>query len=128
MLAEYIRNYLVAGMRATPFVMERMLQDAKPDDYDRRPDPNRFTIREVVAHLADWEPIWRERMGRMVAEDDPHLPDIDEGELAVQHDYAQTDVREQLSRFHHERAALADFRRARRHDPKRSRTPGRRDG
>ena len=33
---------------------------------DRKPDPERFTIREVVAHMADWEGVWLERARRVV--------------------------------------------------------------
>ncbi len=109
MLSEYIRNYLIHGLRASPFVVERLLRDATEEDLDRRPEPDRFTIREVVAHLADWDTIWQERITRMRKEDEPFLPDIDEGELAVEHDYSHTNLREQLSRFHRERAKLADL-------------------
>src|SRR5690242_294612 len=103
MLAQYVRNYLIHGLRASPELIERLLGEATQEDFDRRPDPERFTIREVVAHLADWDPIWRMRLERIVKEDEPLLESIDEGELAVKNKYDQLDVHEQLARFQRER-------------------------
>lgn len=113
MLPETIRNYVLHGLRATPDVIERLLKDATAADYDRRPDPERFTIREVVAHLADWDPIWTERVELIARQDRPQLPDYDEGQLAIERDYAHADVAQQLARFRAGRerlmAALRDL-------------------
>jgi hypothetical protein len=109
MAADYIRTYLLHGLRASPQVIAHLLSEATPADYDRRPDPERFTIREVVAHLADWEGVWLERAGRIVREDNPTLPSYDEGQWAIDHNYAALDVADQLEKFRAGRASLADF-------------------
>ena len=74
------------------------LKDLPADDprWDFRPDPARFTLREVVAHLADWEPIHLERLTRMLEEENPMLPDIDESKMAAENDYAHSDPRASL--------------------------------
>ncbi len=41
------RDYLPQGLAATPVVVERRMLAASPDRYDRRPDPERFTLREA---------------------------------------------------------------------------------
>src|SRR5262249_2629111 len=69
-----------------------------------RPDPERFTLREVVAHLADWESIWLERLEKIRTESNPTLPSRDEGQLAIEHDYAHADPAERLARFREGRA------------------------
>ncbi len=109
MLAQYVRNYLIHGLSATPVVIEYLLRDATEADYDRRPDPERFTIREAVAHLADWEGVWLERATRIIEEHHPTLPGYDEGQWAIDHDYARLDVMEQLRKFQHGRARLAAY-------------------
>jgi hypothetical protein len=80
-------------------VVERLLKDATQADFDRRPDPERFTIREVIAHLADWEAVWLERSERAARENEPELPGYDEGQWAIDRDYAHSNVGEQLARF-----------------------------
>jgi uncharacterized damage-inducible protein DinB len=104
MLPEGARNYLLHGLGATPIVLEKLLREATTADYDRRPDPERFTLREVVAHLADWEPIWLERLLMIQSEANPTLPSRDEGQLAIDHDYAHSNPAERLARFREGRA------------------------
>lgn len=105
----YIRNYLCSGLAAGPLVLENLLIGITDAQADARPDPERFTIREVVAHLADWEPIWLERFTRIATEDKPFLPDIDEGEMAITNDYANADITVQLRRFFEGRERVVAF-------------------
>lgn len=102
------RRYLLYGLENQPAVLSQLLRDLGPDDpaWDRRPDPERFTLREIVAHLADFEPIWLERVERTAGEVNPVLPSADEGQMAIDHDYASTDPFESLQRYRRGRAAL----------------------
>lgn len=109
MLPDYVRNYLLHGLNDTPVTLDFLLKHASERDYDRRPDPQRFTVREVLGHLADWESIWLERMLRMRDEDNPTLPGYDEGQLAIDHDYAHQDVTAQQTRFREGRAELMAY-------------------
>ena len=95
------RNYLLKALAATPDILERLLIGRGSDDpiWDRSPDPIRFTLREMVAHLADWEPIWTERFVRTRDESRPFLPSIDEGQLAAARDYSHQDPIPNLARF-----------------------------
>jgi len=112
MIPEHVRRYLLAGLEATPIALDRLLKDAPEAAWDLRPDPERFTLREVMAHLADWEPVWRERLERIRSEDLPELPGYDEGQWAIDHDYAHADPRTQQALFRDRRAQLLEMLRA----------------
>lgn len=105
------RNYLVPGIEGTPETLSELLKDL-PDEaafWNFRPDPNRFTPREVVAHLAEWDAIFDARIRRTLAEHQPMLPDVDEGQLALDHDYAHAAPLQQLRLFRERRDELTAF-------------------
>jgi uncharacterized damage-inducible protein DinB len=106
MLPEGARRYLLHGLSATPVTVDRLLRAAAPEDWDRRPDPERFTLREVIAHLADWEPVWQERIQAIRTHDRPTLQSYDESQWAIDHDYAHAVPVEQQTRFRESRARL----------------------
>jgi len=63
MLPERTRHYLLLDLDSAPDVLARMLQGVTdPAVFDARPDPARFTLREMVAHLADWEAVFLRRL------------------------------------------------------------------
>ena len=47
--------YLLPAIESGPKVVARLIQLIPNYRWDIHGDPNRFTVREVVAHLADWE-------------------------------------------------------------------------
>ena len=107
MLPQRIRSYLLRGLETTPDLLDRLLADVTdPATYDRRPDPERFTLREVLAHLADWEGVFQQRLRQTLSEDNPPLLGLDEGKLAVDRDYAHAEPAECRARFRQGRAGL----------------------
>jgi len=92
-------KYLLSGLAGSPDVMERLLAGISDTELDARPDPERFTLREAVSHMADWEGVWLERIDRTLDEDTPFLPGYDEGQWAIDHDYAHAKLPEQLAKF-----------------------------
>ncbi|MFB6285050.1 MAG: DinB family protein [Candidatus Bipolaricaulia bacterium] len=110
MLNEFTRRYLLDGLRASPQVLEHLMNDADPSIWDRRPVPGRFTIREVCAHVADWDGVWQQRLDVMLAGDTGNaaIPDHDPGQRAREHDYASADPATSLQQFKSQRAALVD--------------------
>lgn len=108
MPTKYALNYVMTGLETAPSVQEALCAhvvgwDACP------PGEDRFTLRESLAHLADWEGIWLMRARRTVEEDRPTLPGIDENELAVTNGYSTSDPKESLRRYREGRAELAAF-------------------
>ena len=115
MLVEYpyFKNYLMAALEGTPEMFDRALLGLTPEEADRKPDPERFNIREVLAHMAEWEDVWLLRMQRLCAEDHPTLEGYDEGVWAIEHNYAATDPMEQMRLLRERRARLVAFLRER---------------
>ena len=109
MQSERARNYVIHGLRANPIVFARLLEGVSEEELDMRPDPERFTLREVLCHLADWEPIWLDRIRAIAEQDNPLLPGYDEGQMAIDHHYDQANATEQLERFRAGRTLLADY-------------------
>ncbi len=105
----YLKNYLLKSLEATPELIASALQGISDAQADLRPDSERFTIREAIAHLADFEPVFRGRMERIAAEDIPVLENRDEDQMAKDHDYAHANVAEQSQLFISERAKTVAF-------------------
>ncbi len=113
MLQEKTRQYLLIDLESAPDVLARMLADTRdPAAYDRRPDPDRFSLREMVAHQADWEAIFLKRLTQTRDEENPTLQGLDEGQVAIDNDYAHADPSECLSRYKTGRGRLVAFLRA----------------
>ena len=81
-------HYLAAGVRSNARVFQTLLRDVPDGDprWDSKPVPERFSLREIVAHLVDYDSISRERFEHMIREDNPELSEWDEGEAAAHYD------------------------------------------
>lgn len=95
--------YLISGLRNGPLCVQRILALIPSDKLDTKTDPDRFTPREVVAHLADWEPILRGRIEWALRAPGVEIAGIDESERAKEKKYASTDPQEQVELFIAER-------------------------
>ncbi len=108
MLPTAAAQYLTSAFDNAPAALAALLShlpSASPI-WDTRRDPARFSLREIVAHLADWDSVWEERFGRTVAEATPLLlrPDLDQ--RAAERGYATADPVECLARLRESRAGL----------------------
>ena len=114
MLIEHpgLNTYLINALEAAPEIFERLLRDLSEEESDFRPDAARFSIREIMAHLADWDTIFLERLQRTRDEHEPFLPDIDEEQLVFDHQYARTHPQEQWRLFGERRRQIVEFARA----------------
>ena len=108
--SEALRAYYLGGLETAPAVLNSLLGGLNADDpiWDFQPYPDRFTLREVVAHLADWNGIYVERVDQTKNEDFPTLPNKDEGQIAIDHDYAHSNPVASLNRFMESRKAVVD--------------------
>lgn len=96
-----MRDRLTRALSGTPSVVAGLTQNLAPDDeiWDRRPYADRFTLREIAAHLADWDRIYLERLATMRESSGAMLEAYDESHLALVHDYAHASPRQSLRRF-----------------------------
>jgi uncharacterized damage-inducible protein DinB len=82
------KNYLAAGVRTNARVFQSLLANLGESDsrWDSKPVEGRFSLREIVAHLVDFDTVSRERFERMIREDKPELPNWNENEAAAHYD------------------------------------------
>ena len=57
----------IGVQRATPSQLDRRLRDVAPEELIRRPAPEKWSIAEIVAHLADAELAMGWRLRNMLA-------------------------------------------------------------
>jgi uncharacterized damage-inducible protein DinB len=67
------------------------------DDLTARPIPGRWSLLEVLAHLADSEQAWCHRLKRVIAEDRPLLIGYDESRFAERLAYHDRDPEAELA-------------------------------
>ncbi len=91
----YLTNVLDVGPRVTARLCRRLATD----QWDTPTGPGRFSPREVLAHLADWEPIFLARMRQAVEEPGSVIEPYDEGQRAIDNDYAGQDPDSNLAAF-----------------------------
>jgi hypothetical protein len=95
----------IALMEKTPQLLEMMLGGVAPDILLWKPAPDRWSISEVLSHLADCEDCLIERIRRFVLEDTPHLKEYEppaEG-------FSAGAPQEHLARFTFTRRELTQF-------------------
>jgi DinB superfamily len=91
---------LLATLAGTPMVVRELIGALGADAARWRPAANEFSAVEQACHLRDIE---REgyavRLRRLLAEDEPALPDVDGPSLARERDYQSQDVATALDAF-----------------------------
>lgn len=101
--------YLISALETTPQLLDFQLRRIGKDHWDHRLSPDRFSVREVVAHLADWEPLLRNRIQAAVETPSVTLEVWDEGERALWGNYATSHPEEELRKLIAERAVTVDY-------------------
>jgi uncharacterized damage-inducible protein DinB len=91
-LPQLIENYL-AGVQ----VLRQAVANLSREQLLARPVPGKWSTLEVVCHLADFEPVFADRMKRVIAEDRPTLLGADEKRFAAALAYHQRDLNEELT-------------------------------
>jgi uncharacterized damage-inducible protein DinB len=91
-LAALIEQY-VAG----PETLRRSVKGLSRDQLMSRPVKGKWSTLEVVAHLADFEPVLAERMMRVISHERPLLLVADENLFAAALKYQERDLDEELA-------------------------------
>lgn len=96
--------YLFPALESSPDVLAALISNIPEEKLDVPTHENRFTPREVIAHLAEWEVILREERMRVPSmRSGVAVNEYDEGELAEKANYAESDIPTQLAIFKAER-------------------------
>jgi len=92
-------NYdaLIEQYLAGPGLLRRAVAGMTRDQLLARPIPGKWSTQEVVCHLADYEPIYADRMKRVIALQEPELLQGDPRLFAARLAYDHRDVEEELA-------------------------------
>lgn len=63
---------------------------------DATPIPGKWSTRQVICHIADFEPVYADRMKRVIAEDNPTMFGGNPDAFAARLAYDQRDIEEEL--------------------------------
>ena len=91
--------YLMPALEKGPQAISRLVQAIDPKRLDERLDPERFTPREAICHLADWEPFWKERFEAGRDHPGSRIVSYDEGKMAIDGKYAERDALAEARRY-----------------------------
>lgn len=98
---------LIESYLAGPSRLRRAVAGMSAEQLKARPVPGKWSTLEVVCHLADFEPIYVDRMKRIIALESPLLLGADENRFAARLAYHDRDVEEELALIAHTRSQMA---------------------
>jgi hypothetical protein len=89
---------LIAGLARMPEVVAKLVGDLPAHVIRTKPSADEFSALENICHLRDIEiEGYSARIKRILAEDQPKLPDIDGARLAIERDYNNQEVSEAMA-------------------------------
>ncbi|HEY3330973.1 MAG TPA: DinB family protein [Capsulimonadaceae bacterium] len=91
MLPMMHRKMLIDNLDGNVELFSSLAQQAiEAGELDRRPDPERFSLREIFAHVADFDPIFLGRIVDARDKDNPTLVGSDPGRMAIDNNYSHS--------------------------------------
>jgi hypothetical protein len=100
----------ISVLEQTPIIIEKIVWAATDEQMQWKPAMDRWSISEVLAHLAETEVIaFRERIRVMVEKNNPTLESYDQNAAYAAGNYTGKKGRESLKTFCHERDRSLSF-------------------
>ena len=94
------KDRLLLNLKSLPNELDDLLENLDEDTLRWRPIPNKWSIKEIMCHLRDMERLaYLARYRRMLTEQNPLLPNVDQDRLAFESDYINQDARNALDEF-----------------------------
>jgi uncharacterized damage-inducible protein DinB len=87
LLEEYLRG---------PHLLRAAVEGMSPEELDAAPVAGRWSTRQVICHIADFEPVYADRIKRCIAEERPPLRGGDPDLFAERLAYESRDIEEEL--------------------------------
>jgi hypothetical protein len=98
---------LIEEYLAGPALLRKAIAGMSREQLLSRPVPGKWSTLEVVCHLTDFEPVYADRMKRVIAEDRPTLLGADEKRFAAALAYHERNPDEELTIIEHTRQQMA---------------------
>lgn len=93
-------------LTTTPEKLQREISTMSRREMQTRAAPNKWSVQEVLAHLADVEELgMRSRVAAMVEQENPTLPSFDQEARAAEMEYNKIDPRRSLASLARQRRA-----------------------
>ena len=89
----------IVVLRDTPSALPRAIEGLSPGQLRKAERPGKWSIGQVLHHLADSEVVWAWRMRLVLAQDRPQLTGYDQDRWAERLHYDQGDPRDALAVF-----------------------------
>ena len=102
-----IPTQLIDDYLAGPTALRKAVTGLTPEQLRVRPVAGKWSTLEVVCHLVDFDPIYADRMKRIIAEDNPQLLGASEVKFAAALAYQQRDIEEGLTIIEKTRQQMA---------------------
>ena len=94
------KDRLLCNLKSLPNELEDLLKDLDEETLRWRPIPNKWSIKEIMCHLRDMELLaYLGRYRKMLTEDNPLLPNVDQDRIAIETDYINQDAETALEEF-----------------------------
>jgi hypothetical protein len=102
-----------ATLASTPEKLRQEIRSMSPRDLKKRPAPGKWSVQEILAHLADVEGHgMRERVEQIVTEERPVLEPFDQEKRAIELHYDRIDPRKSLDSLTRQRRANLNWLRS----------------
>jgi len=99
-MAMFTAQKAISSMEKTPIVLNYILHDMTNEQAKTlAPTAKGWNALEVMCHLFDLEEVYFMRAKRIIAENKPEFPAVDQEALVTQHDYAHQDIQDMFERF-----------------------------
>jgi hypothetical protein len=96
-------------LASTAVKLQALMTGRSPGELARKPDPSRWSVTEIVAHLADAEIVTAWRVRSILAANGTPLQAFDQNAWASAFRYAEADPFESLRLFEVNRSALLEL-------------------
>lgn len=102
-------DFALHALQSAPKVVERVLRVFPHDRLDDRFDADRFTAREVVSHLADYEQTVLDRIRAANSHPGREVPSYDPDAHAAQHHFGDKDVFHEAEVYESRRSMTIEY-------------------
>ncbi len=86
-------------LRATPAALDKVVSSNSSDVLARPEAPGKWSMTQVLAHLADSDLVWGWRLRLVLAQDRPPLTGYDQDAWAARLGYPESDPRDSVAMF-----------------------------
>jgi len=94
------KDRLLCNLKSLPNELDDLVKDLDEETLRWRPIPNKWSVKEIMCHLRDMERLaYLERYRRILTEENPRLPNVDQDRLAFESDYLRQDAGAALQEF-----------------------------